>query len=252
LLGVEEALNMRRYRCDLDLNIDAEIEIRSELFKHIIVVCRNQVGQKFELLKDEYAYLSEVLKVEKKTACLRVLEKRRIPDLPKPYIHLVLANPKVSVLESIVEKSVELGVKSIFLLATENSFFKSVEKIRLKEKRLEKIISQALQQSNRHESLKLASPMSLSDFLNHFKSLENRRGFILYEKSRVGERFEEKVGDLEEVFLLVGAEGGFTAAEVESAASEGFERLSLGEQILRVETACVAGVSILKSKLQIW
>jgi len=243
---------MRRYRCELELETGVEVEIKTDLFKHIVVVCRNQIGQKFELLKDEYAYLSEVVQIEKKTALLKVLEQRRIPDLPRPYIHLVLANPKVNVLESVVEKSVELGVKSIFLLATENSFFKSVEKIKLKEKRLEKIISQALQQSNRYENLILEPPKSFSEFMSHFRELKNKRGFILYEKSGVNERFEEKEGQLKDLYLFVGAEGGFTAAEVDLAVSEGFERLSLGQQILRVETACVAGVSILKSKLQIW
>jgi len=243
---------MRRYRCDFDVEKDSEFEIQGELFKHIVVVCRNRVGERFELLRDKFAYLSELIQINKKTALLKVIDQRRIPDLPKPYIHLVLANPKTSVLESVLEKSVELGVKSIFLLTTERSFFKSIDKIKLKEKRLEKIISQALQQSNRHEELILEPAKSLSGFLDFFDGLKSKRGFILYEKTSVLDRFKSREGKVEDVYLLVGAEGGFTADEADLAVSSGFEPFSLGHQILRVETACVAGVSILKSNLQIW
>lgn len=243
---------MRRYRCDFEINVGSEVEIRDELFKHIVTVCRNQVGEHFELLKREFAYLSEIIKIDKKSALLNIISKRKIPDLPKPNIHLVLANPKTNVLENVVEKAVELGVKSIYLLVTERSFFKSIDKIRLKEKRIEKIISQALQQSDRHENLILHPPTSLEEFLDLYEGLKDRRGFMLYEKSSVLDKFKDIAKTPENVFLLVGAEGGFTSDETALAASNGFEVLSLGHQILRVETACVAGVSILKSKLQIW
>jgi 16S rRNA (uracil1498-N3)-methyltransferase len=247
---------MRRYRYNLDLNVDSEVEIQDELFKHIIVVCRNQIGDQFELLKNEFAYLSEIIRINKKTAAIRILSSRRIPDLPKPFIHLVLANPKTQVLETVVEKSVELGVKSIYLLATEKSFFKSVDKIRLKEKRLEKIISQALQQSNRHDELILRQPCDFLAFMELYKSLDSKKGFVLYEKTEVSSTttnpLKQGQDAVDDIYLMVGAEGGFTAPEAKLAFSVGFEALSLGRQILRVETACVAGLSILKSRLQIW
>ena len=243
---------MRRYISDLNLEIGKTVEIDGELFKHVVVVCRNQSGDQFELLVDDLAYLVELTTVNKKAAQVQVLEKRKIPDLPKPYIHLVLSNPKVQVLESVVEKSVELGVKSIFLLVTENSFFKSASKLKQKEKRLEKIISQALQQTNRHERLTVHGPMALGDFLEVFESMPEKAGWLMYEKAPLSQKFGEVDQGLQSVCLLVGPEGGFTEPEVKLANSYGFKSISLGSQILRVETACVAGVSILKSKLQTW
>jgi len=245
---------MRRYRCDAPIEVDSELQIQGELFKHIVVVCRNPIGSQFELLQNEYAFLSEIIDLDKKTARLKILSKRKIPNLPKPYVHLVLANPKVNVLEAVVEKSVELGVKSITLLATQYSFFRSKEKIKLKVKRLEKIISQALQQSNRHEELILEQPSSLDEFLLKFKTLKKKKGFVFYEKTDASHtpNMDMDMESLEDVYLLVGPEGGFAASEIESAVEFGFECCSLGHQILRVETACVAGVSILKSKMQIW
>lgn len=249
---------MRRYQFEHKVEVGQEIEISGELFKHTVVVCRNQIGDEVELINSGKAYLSEFTKVFKKTAVLKLKSERSVPKLKKPYLHLVLANPKVAVLERVVEKSVELGVKSIFLLVTENSFFKSLEKIKLKEERLGKIIKQALQQSDRFEPLDLKAPQSYNNFLSFFKDAKaldpsKTEAFMLYERPFEASNVLSLSESMpEDVYLIVGAEGGFSSNEAEEASQAGVKVLSLGEQILRVETACVAGISILKSKLQIW
>lgn len=249
---------MRRYQFENTIEVGQEIEISGELFKHTVVVCRNQIGDKIELINSGKAYLSEFTEVLKKSARLLVKSQREVPRLKKPYLHLVLANPKVAVLERVVEKSVELGVKTVFLLATEKSFFKSAEKIKLKEGRLNKIIKQALQQSDRFETLDLAEPRSYGEFLSFLKAEKAAKpakigAFMLYERLyKPAVKASSPSEDFEDVYLIVGAEGGFSSEEAELASEAGVDVLSLGAQILRVETACVAGLSILKSKLQIW
>jgi len=46
--------------------------------------------------------------------------------------------------------------------------------------------------------------------------------------------------------LLVGPEGGFTAAEVEAARHTGFDTVTLGHRILRVETAAMVAVALVR------
>ncbi len=51
---------------------------------------------------------------------------------------------------------------------------------------------------------------------------------------------------MDHLWVFVGSEGGFSLEEVELFAKEGLNPTSLGEQILRVETACLALLSVIK------
>ena len=57
---------------------------------------------------------------------------------------------------------------------------------------------------------------------------------------------------IQDIYILIGSEGGFSIEESRLAQNSGFRSISLGDQILRVETACVASISILKSSYGIW
>lgn len=246
---------MRRYIFEENLKVGKSLKIEGEIFKHIFTVCRRSVGDHFELLsKDGRAYLVQVESREKNSASLKVKESRELPRIKKPYIHLVLANPRPAVFESVIEKAVELGVKSIYPITTENSFLKNIQKLRKKEGRFEKIIKQALQQTGRIEGLNLAEASDLQSFLKIFSEMKKTRGYLFYEApvEQGAVQIPEEEADIENIFILIGGEGGFLHEEALAAVSAGFEAFLLGEQILRVETACVAGISILKSKLGIW
>jgi 16S rRNA (uracil1498-N3)-methyltransferase len=60
---------------------------------------------------------------------------------------------------------------------------------------------------------------------------------------------ELKARHLEHLWIFVGSEGGFSLEEVDLFAQFGLNPVSMGEQILRVETACLALVSIIKYEL---
>jgi 16S rRNA (uracil1498-N3)-methyltransferase len=245
---------MRRYKFDINLEIGQEVDLSGELFKHTVIVCRNKIGDKIELLYSGKAYVSEFKEILKKSAIVKIVAERSLPNLKRPHLHLVLANPKTAVLERVLEKSVELGVKAVHLLATEKSFFKTADKIKLKRDRLSKIISQAMQQSARFEDLDLKEPLPFPEFLEFLKTQSDAKSFLLYAKSDEDKDLVKlsNVDGCEDVYLFVGAEGGFSENEVSQAVLSGVKVISLGSQILRVETACVAGLSILKSRCKIW
>ena len=52
-----------------------------------------------------------------------------------------------------------------------------------------------------------------------------------------------------ESVLMIGPEGGFSPAETEQAAAAGFQSVSMGPRILRTETAAIAAIAILQSRL---
>ena len=237
--------------------------VSGDWFHHIFQVCRHQVGEQFEILgaHSEGAYWVQVLKIEKKKAQLQVLGLRNIVPLPTPPLILNLSVPKFPVLDSIVEKAVEIGVAEIRLFTSRYSHLKKVsESTQIKWERLDKIIISATQQSGRNEKMRLTP---LVDFET---SLKNGKlgsllapSFIAYEAWSEPKKCKSQMQSLslnkqppEAVLLWIGSEGGFHPQEFQLAIDHGLVPLHLGPQILRVETACLCALSALKYELELF
>lgn len=246
---------LRRYWYEGLIEVNQAVLIEGEVYKHIFVVCRRSQGDQFELLNSEgKIYLVEVKKLEKNSAEVVVLSERKTAPLPTPHIELALAFPKPQVFERVVEKAVELGVKKIIPLASDFSFFKSREKIDLKRTRALKIVRQACQQSGRTEMLDLGLAQSLEDYVDQISNDPEILNKYFFYESGVDEESNLDIAprDGGRIVLLVGPEGGFSEGEASKVLDKQFQMIYLGAQVLRVETACVAGISILKSKWGLW
>jgi 16S rRNA (uracil1498-N3)-methyltransferase len=236
-----------------DLNGDT-VQFKGDVFHHIFDVCRQQKSSKFEVLtEDGNAYLVEVTEVQKKSAAAHVLEVRQIPPLKEPHIHLALAISRFPVMDAIVEKAVELGVKSIQCFFSEYSFLRSDEKLsQNKMDRWEKIIKSATQQSGRGDLMKLHAPIHLKELPQKINRAQGQVGLFAYEGSTTLsiKSFVEQIKTTnkapKEIWIIVGSEGGFSQDEVQFLANLDLHPVSLGPQVLRVETACMALVSVLK------
>lgn len=247
---------MRRYWLPQEnLNGD-QVQFSGEIFHHIFDVCRQDVGFEFEILVgDQKARRVKVLKVGKKSAEAQVVSIREIPSLAKPHIHLVLSIPRYPVMEAVVEKAVEMGVHSLHPVFSEFSFVRKLAMLpESKPERWQRIVVSATQQSGRGELMNLAAPQDLQNILSEFNRTKGRKGLFAYEgaadlKVRQylrGLAESSETQDLEELWLFVGSEGGFSEAEVKLFKQQGLQSVSLGDQVLRVETACIALLAILK------
>ena len=248
---------MRRYWVDRDQITENTVQFLGETFHHVIDVCRLNLGSKFEVLTEGgQAYFVEITEVQKKRAQAKILEVRQIPQPPLPRIHLALSLPRFQKFELIVEKSVELGVNSIQPLFSEFSFIRSSEKIsQSKKQRWEKIIRSATQQSGRGDLMTLKEPQSLKQWLNDQNQAANTQYLFMYEGEgdhslpEVLRGFKKE--SLQDVWILIGSEGGFSDQEVNLLREQGFAPTSVGDQILRVETACIAITSMVNYELRL-
>lgn len=243
---------MRRYRLPADPPDFDRITIDGDLFHHIVDVCRQNVGSKFELLDGRgQAHLVEITSVGKRSAETRRLETRALPALPQPHLILALSVPRFPVLESVLEKAVELGVAEIRLFFSEYSFVRGMDKISDNRfERWQKIILSSTQQSGRADLMKLAKPVPLAELLATFNPSAGDWGLLAYE-GETPRMVRDVVKDLtparpERVWCFVGSEGGFSVQEAKVFESQGLHAASLGEQVLRVETACITLLSVLK------
>jgi len=243
---------MRRYWVPKESVIGDEVHIVGDVLHHVRDVCRLRRGAKFEVLVEgRGALLVEIVSESKHESIARVLEERQIPELPRPYIHLALSIPRFPVFEAVVEKSVELGVKAVHPFFSDFSFIRTQDDVFAKKRpRFEKIVRGATQQTGRGDLMPISEPVHIKDLLKTFNREESAKGLFAYEGPGVltAKDGVRKIRDAapQDVWIFVGSEGGFSDSEVELFASHGLEAVTLGNQVLRVETACVALVSIIK------
>jgi 16S rRNA (uracil1498-N3)-methyltransferase len=243
---------MRRYWVPLEAIREKQVHLEREVFHHVCHVCRLGKKDRFEVLVEGgTAYLVELVEVTKKEAIAEILETRCIPNIKRPFIHLLLAMPHFQTMDEILEKMVELGVKSVTPVFSDFSFVRNYDVALFGKKisRWEKIIVGASQQCGRGELMTLHKPCKLADVLAEWPR-PRAFGLFAYEGPGVSaiKPFLEsrQAGVFEDIYLFVGSEGGFSHDEVKQFCQIGLEPVTLGDQVLRVETACMTLISALK------
>lgn len=241
---------MRRYWVDESAIIENQIEIRGDSFHHICVVCRQQVGDCFEVIAKQQAHFVEIVHMEKKVALAKIIEKRIIQNRPLPRLHLALSLPKFQTFENVLEKSVELGVYAIHPFHSDFSFMKpAAAALQKKEERWRKIIVGATQQTGRGELMELTEIVPLAVLLGTFAKATKSFGILAYEgdgQISLKNQLAQIPASIEDLWIFVGSEGGFSQNDVNLFKDYDLLPVSLGDQVLRVETACVTLLSILK------
>lgn len=243
---------MRRYWIPKTARVGDEVVLTGDVLHHIRDVCRMHCGSKFEVIVEGgEALLVEIVTESKHESRAAILESRQIPALPEPRIKLVLSVPRIPVFEAVVEKAVELGVESIYPVFSDFSFVRTQKDVLEKKKsRFEKIVKSATQQSGRGDLMAIHDGVHIQTLIETFNRSEGVAGLFAYEGDAV---LSAKAGlqdvhakSPKEIWIFVGSEGGFSEREVELFRSVGLRSVTLGPQVLRVETACVALVSIIK------
>ena len=160
--------------------------------------------------------------------------------------------------DSIVEKAVEMGVQSILPFCSDFSFIRKPANLPDgKLERWQKIVISATQQSGRGELMKIYKPIEWPDMLKFINPSPTNWCLFAYEGDSVfgvkehlknsQEALKKNNGSLpENLWIIVGSEGGFSQNEVSEMQQLGLNPVTLGSQVLRVETACMTLVSVLK------
>jgi 16S rRNA (uracil1498-N3)-methyltransferase len=247
---------MRRYWVDADSFKGQEIHFHNETFHHIFDVCRQEIGSKFEVLgKDSSAYFVEVTQVSKKSAVAKILETRKVAELAKPHLVLALSISRFPIMDAVIEKAVEMGIARIQPFYSDFSFVRKSDSIsENKMERWKKIIVSATQQCGRGELMTLSAPIDFPQLQKEFNQKPNSKGLFAYEgdatlgiKSYLKQ--QSQIKNVDEFWAFIGSEGGFSPTEVQSFIKWGLQPVTLGDQVLRVETACITTLAVLKYEL---
>jgi 16S rRNA (uracil1498-N3)-methyltransferase len=160
--------------------------------------------------------------------------------LPEPAVDttLIQALVKNDAMDLIVQKATELGVRCIYAVKTDHSVVR-LDASRA-ERRLDhwqKIARSACEQSGRHSPPRIEPYASLADCLAGLPAEALKIALDPY-APRSAQALPSRVSS---VCLLVGPEGGFSAADHALISAARFISLRLGPRTLRAETAAIAG-----------
>jgi len=151
-----------------------------------------------------------------------------------------------------IQKATELGVSTIVPLITDRvqGRFGNTHINRFRE-RWQKIALEAAQQSERWDFPTLLEPQPFEKFIQGQSPSQVNYIFTEREENRPGPPipFKQQLQMANTVVLAIGPEGGWSQEEIKEAERVGFTKLTLGEKILRSETAAVAGLVLLQDRL---
>lgn len=213
--------------------------------RDVLRVRLNEMVAVFDRLSNEY--LAAVVEINSDNVKLEIKEKRPPNDLGIQ-ITVACAIPKNVKMDDIIDKLTQLGVACIIPLQTERVIVKLDKSKKLQRfQRWEKIAISAVRQSQRSKFV-LIKPVT------DFKELiANTQGFdlkLIPTLENGGETlkniFNQAARQFKKIILLIGPEGDFTPQEIALAKEAGFLPVSLGQQVLRVDTAAIAAVSFIK------
>jgi 16S rRNA (uracil1498-N3)-methyltransferase len=199
-------------------------------------------------------FLCEVRDVSKKVVSLAVRQKSFTPPLPYK-ITLLQAIPKGKIIESIIQKATELGVARIVPVLSERVVTQLDEESsadKLDKWRLTTI--EAIKQCGQPWLPQIDAPLTPKVFLERRERFELSLIASLQNDSRhPREYFEafiaEKQRRPQSVCIWVGPEGDFTLPEMEAIKSIGVFPITLGQLVLRCETAAIYCLSVLSYEL---
>ncbi len=193
---------------------------------------------------EEGEWTGTLVSIDKKEgARIQLSQKTWTMETLEPFhdIHLYMAVIKNSNFDTVVEKATELGACRIVPLATERTV-----KTKLNFERLNRIAIEASEQSGRIDPPQIYDRvMDLDSALADVKRLGLQAFYgHVFETSNPELRKEPNAyGDMRgKAALFIGPEGGWTAEEQEVLNAAGVMPITLGQYVLRAETAAIIGV----------
>ena len=199
-------------------------------------------------------FFCEVTNASRDAVELRVTKKNSIPPLPCQ-ITLLQALPRGKVIESIIQKAVELGAYRLVPLLTERVVTRlEGESAAHKQEKWQQVAIEAIKQCGATWLPQIEAPATIGKFLARKEKCElSLVGSLQNERRHPREiirAFERANGHPpKSVAVWIGPEGDFTPDELKMIESSGALPVSLGRLTLRVETAAIYCLSILNYEL---
>jgi 16S rRNA (uracil1498-N3)-methyltransferase len=208
---------------------------------HVVKVLRLKEGDAITVTNGNGIIVSaQITKADHRKCGYKIMEEHQLQKRSDAAIHIAIAPTKnMERMEWLVEKCTEFGVDVFSFILTEHS-----ERKNLTVSKLEKTSFAAIKQSGQPFLPHFSELLTYNQFLEQdFSSYAYKLIACLDEDSKP--TIMQLVQANQSCLVLIGPEGDFTPNEVKKAVDKGFVKISLGNSILRTETAAIASCHIL-------
>lgn len=237
-------MRIPRIYTEQSLQPNASITLGPGPSQHIARALRMRVGDPLVLFDGSGGqYPATISALDKKTVTATTGAFDEIERESGLGLHLGIAISRGERMDWVVQKATELGVNSISPLLSERT------EVRLKGERAGKkvhhwqqVAVSACEQSGRNRIPTIEPLQTLDAWVAEAQA---QLKLVLHP---VADPVVERAGAPDNIALLVGPEGGLSAAELIAAEQAGFNPLQLGPRILRTETAPLAAIAVLQAR----
>ncbi len=205
---------------------------------YLAKVMRTNIGENFSLFNQNGEWEAKITKITKGIVEFSITKKLR-SNTDEKEIWLAFAPIKLNYLNLMIQKATELGVTKFIPILTERTIVRKIN-----QNRINKIIVEASEQSNRLKVPKLEEIVKLENFLKSNQKTNIIFGDLNTKNSNLS------IKGIEPLCVLIGPEGDFTVKERERILKlKNIIPLKINENILRSETAAISMISIITFNL---
>ena len=220
------------------LSINLYSKLDKSQSHYLSKVMRVNIGENFSLFNQSGEWEAKIVKTIKGYVEFSITKKIRSNTNEKE-IWLAFAPIKLNYLNLMIQKATELGVTRFIPILTERTIVRKIN-----EKRINKIIVEASEQSNRLKIPQLKEIVKLDDFLKFNQKTNVIFGDLNTKNNKLN------IKRTEPLCILIGPDGDFTAREREKILKlKNIIPLKINENILRSETAAISIISIVTFNL---
>jgi 16S rRNA (uracil1498-N3)-methyltransferase len=212
--------------------------------EHLTRVLRAEAGQVYEISNNQRKYLAQIETARKTSVVFRVMEELP-PPRERSVVCLYPALFKFDRFEWMVQKVTELGVDAITCFEAVRSERGLAQAAQKRAARWARVAHEASEQSRRITLPEIAKPAPFAAILQaecDAKLLLDEEADAPNLYAVVNECWPERKAT-QRIGILLGTEGGWTEGERTRALEAGWQRCSLGDMVLRAETAAIAALS---------
>jgi len=218
------------------LSINLKAKLDKPQSHYVNKVMRIKVNETFSLFNSGGEWEAKIIEISKNIVEFNIVKQLRQKENTKE-VWLAFSPIKSNYFNFMIQKSTELGITKFLPIIFDRTIVRKINK-----QRLEKVIIEAAEQSNRINIPKIEKPQNLKSFLSKNKSKMN---LIFTDLNSKNKKLDLNKLTNKPICIIIGPEGDFSETERKEILSyEGVNSLKINENILRAETAAISAISI--------
>lgn len=252
---------MIKFFVEQDAVAGSEIYIeKKEDIKHLTKVLRAKPGDTVCISDGgDWEYETEIAKIEDMCVTLKIIDKQKPAREPNTRVTLYQGIPKASKMETIIQKTVELGVDSIVPVFMERTVVTDKGQFDKKLQRWQKISDEAVKQCKRSRIPEVRKQISFAEAVKEITG-EAEYDLVICPYENEDNRTmkdclrETAAHKPSKIAVIIGPEGGFSDKEIQllkEATADKAQLVTLGKTILRTETAGLAALAMIMYELEL-